>query len=152
TVRLADASDNELLKAFRCSTGPWYEDKVEEFIVARSLARALEGRLGFKLLLFENEAEGLVAVGAHHWRAYEVEDIPTDGTYMVVAAIAVPFQGKSIQAGQRLSSYLMNALLSDADGQGRGDIVTALVARDNTRSLALCRRFGIQDEIPSPDP
>jgi hypothetical protein len=70
----------------------------------------------------------------------------------VVAAIALPFQGAELETGERLSDFVMNALLSDASDWGRGDLVTALVARENARSLALCRRFGIDAELQSPDP
>src|SRR6266508_4021415 len=151
-VRLAVASDEELLRQFRCSTGVWYEDLVERFVTERALARALDGQLDFRLLLFETNAEGLLAVGAHHWRAYEVGGTTVDGTYLVVAAIALPFQGARLSSGERLSDFVMNALLSDAGTRGRGDLVTALVARENARSLAVCRRFGIEAELASPDP
>jgi hypothetical protein len=151
-VRLAVASDEELLRQFRCSTGVWYEDLVERFVTERALARALAAHLDFRLLLFETDAEGLLAVGAHHLRAYEVGGTALDGTYLVVAAIALPFQGAELETGERLSDFVMNALLSDAGDCGRGDLVTALVARENARSLALCRRFGIDAELPSPDP
>jgi hypothetical protein len=70
----------------------------------------------------------------------------------VVAAIALPFQGASLGSDERLSDFVMNALLSDAGDRGRGDLVTVLVARENARSLALCKRFGIDAELPSPDP
>jgi hypothetical protein len=150
-VRLAVASDDERLRGFRCSTGVWYEDLVERFVTERALARALNGRLDFRLLLFETDTEGLLAVGAHHWRAYEVGATTVDGTYLVIAAIALPFQGAQLETGDRLSDFVMNALLSDASDRGRGDIVTALVAGENARSLALCRRFGIDAELPSPD-
>jgi hypothetical protein len=151
-VRLAVASDEELLREFRCSTGVWYEDLVERYVTERALARALDGHLDFRLLLFETDAEDLLAVGAHHWRAYEVGGATVDGSYLVVAAIALPFQGARLETGERLSDFVMNALLSDASDRGRGDLVTALVARENARSLALCRRFGIDAELPSPDP
>lgn len=151
-VRLTVASDEELLRRFRCSSGVWYEDYVEQFVTQRALARALDGRLDFRLLLFETAIEGLVAVAAHHWRAYEVGETTIDGTYLVVAAIALPFQGGRLGSGERLSDFVMNALLSDARDRSRGDLVTALVARENERSLALCRRFGISAQLPSPDP
>jgi hypothetical protein len=95
---------------------------VERFITERALARALEGRFDFRLLLFETEAEGLLAVGAHHWRAYEVGQSTVDGTYLVVGAIGVPFQGAQLETRERLSDFLINALLSDARDRGRGDL------------------------------
>src|SRR5205085_9648696 len=94
-VRLAGASDQELLQRFRCgSSGVWYEELVEEFVRERALARALDGRLDFRLLLFEADDEGLIAVGAHHWRAYELGETTVDGTYFVVAAIALPSRAR----------------------------------------------------------
>jgi hypothetical protein len=151
-VRLAVASDEQLLRHFRCSTGVWYEDSVERFVTERALARALDARLDFRLLLLETDAEGLLAVGAHHWRAYDVGGATVDGTYLVVAAIALAFQGARLGSDERLSDFVMNALLSDARGRGRGDLVTVLVARENARSIALCQRFGIDAELPSPNP
>jgi hypothetical protein len=151
-VRLAVGSDQKLLQRFRCSTGIWYEELVDEFVRERALARALEGQLDFRLLLVETDAVGLVAVGAHHWRAYELAGTTFDGTYLVVAAIALPFQGARLTSGERLSDFVMKALLNDARDRGRGDLITVLVARENARSLALCRRFGIDAELPSPDP
>lgn len=151
-VRLAFASDEELLRDFRCSTGVWYEDLVERFVTERALARALDGRFDFRLLLFETNADGLLAVGAHHWRACEVGGTTVDGTYLVVAAIVLSFQGGRLEGEERLSDFVMNALLSDARDRGRGDLVTVLVARENARSLALCQRFGIDAELPSPNP
>jgi RimJ/RimL family protein N-acetyltransferase len=151
TVRVAEPTDVPLLGAFDCSRGEWYEDEVEEFIRRHALAYAGTRRhLDHRLLLYETDAEGLVAVGAHELADFRRGGEHITGTYLVVGAIALPYQGARLEDGTRLSDFLLDALLGDARGFDRGPVIQTRVARDNERSLALLRRRGFSREIIPP--
>lgn len=153
TVCLAEPSDAPLLRAFRCSTGAWYEDEVEEFLQRHALAYARQREdLDHRLLLVETEREGLVAVGAHELAVFRRGHDRLSGSYLVVGAIALPHQGARLDDGTRLSDFLLDAVLGDARRFDRGSVVRARVARENARSLALLRRNGFEREIAASEP
>jgi hypothetical protein len=153
TVRVAEPGDARPLGMFECSTGVWYEDEVEEFIQRHALAYARHrADLDHRLLLFETGREALVAVGAHELAVFRRGQERLSGSYLVVGAIAVAYQGARLEDGTRLSNFLLDAVLSDARRFDRGSIVHARVARENVRSLALLRRRGFEREIAASDP
>jgi hypothetical protein len=148
SVRVATASDADLLAAFSCSRGLWFEDEVEEFLQRYALTYAAErAPLDHQLLLFVDDDE-LIAVGGH-----EQALLPGGlvGTHLTVAAIDLSHQGAKLTDGGRLSDYVLDALLGDAlDAEARGavrrePIAHALVARENGRSLAVLNRRGFGD-------
>jgi hypothetical protein len=145
--------DDRPLRTFRCSShGRPYEDEVEVYIQEGALNTALSGRLDHRLLLIEAPEDGLVAVVAHHSKEYpHPDDQSISGTHLVVIAVELRFQGTVLtdDRGARLSDFVMDAMLADADARGRGSVVTALVAAANSRALALCERAGLVERLPS---
>lgn len=160
-VRAAHLDDRELLGAFRCSRGPWFEDEVEVHIQRNAVAE-WEWRaphLDHRLLLIEDRVHGLVAVGAHEEAAYRRGAEEIKGTYLAVAAVALDLRGAEIADQKpwrdgrpfRLSDYLMEAMLSDSVERGRGGVVRAVMARENTNSIELCDRWGLTATTPDRD-
>lgn len=149
SVRVATASDADLLAAFRCSRGLWFEDEVEEFIQRYALEySARRSDADHQLLLFLSDDE-LVAVGAHE-RVSLTGGVT--GTHLAVGAIALAHQNTRLDDGGRLSDYMLDALLGDArraeerGREARDPYAHALVAHENDRSLAFLRRRGFGDE------
>lgn len=162
TARYLGPADRDLLAAFCCSRGSWYEDRVEQFI-REQLADYHEWRASHtdhQMIGLELPERGLVAVTAHE------EDLIVDGTtevtstYWEVAAVATGLQGAVLpqvpayESGRpvTLGRHLAAAALSSIVDTGRHPLVRAVVARENTRSLALCSRIGLLKEREDEDP
>lgn len=146
-LRLARAEDAEPLVQFRCSSGPWFEFEVEEYVHRHALRRALSTPDTYRFLL-AIEQDRLVACAAHHPEALLRED----GTLLLTTrlqllALAAEDQGRRLADGTRLSDTMMEALIADAIETRREDVLTAIVAQDNLRSMALCRRRGLRSEV-----
>lgn len=142
----AAEGDADAMAGFRCSTGPWYEQEVESFVRRHALERALTVP-GYRLLL-AFESDRLVCCMAHH-REFLFREGSTAYVLAVrlhVLAIAVEDQGRRLDDGTRLSDTLMAALISDAMAD-REETLTAIVAIDNLRSIALCKRRGLRSQV-----
>lgn len=146
-LRVAEASDADSIDAFRCSTGRWYEEEVEDYVRSRALSLALDTPTNFRLLLAFEE-DRLIGCCAHR-----LEGLMRGDGHLLLAvrlqlmAIATGDQGRVLDNGERLSDLLMQSILSDAlSTQGTG-VLTAIVARDNLRSLALCERHGLRSQV-----
>ncbi len=146
-VRPAQEGDAQALDAFRCSTGPWYEREVENYVRSRALAQALENPGSYRLLLVL-EGGVLIACMAHH-----LEMLLRDRGNGIVAArlhvlaISTEHQGRRLAGGTRLSDVVMATLVADALEVREVEVATAIVARDNLRSIALCERNGLRSQV-----
>lgn len=150
------------LAAFACSTGAWYEEDVQAYI-RNDLRAAVAWRvehLGTSVLVLASAADPsqILAVGSH-----EIDDQRTadgaavEGNMLIAGAVRVDFQGVQVcvpsfdEDGRPVSigRYLMQALIDDLP-ENAGAVRT-VVARENARSLKLCDRIGLRDELDDKD-
>jgi hypothetical protein len=78
------------------------------------------------------------------------ENVPTRAVAAVrlqVMALTREDQGRTTEGGRRLSGLVMDTLIAEAIGGRRSVLLTAIVARENLRSLALCERHGLTSQI-----
>ncbi len=146
-VRPAREGDTQALDAFRCSTGPWYEQEVEDYVRTRALAQSVENPESYRLLLVL-ESGVLVACLAHHLEILLRDrggGIPAARLH--VLAISTGHQGRRLAGGERLADVVMATLIADALEILEVEVVTAIVARDNLRSIALCERNGLRSQV-----
>jgi ribosomal protein S18 acetylase RimI-like enzyme len=142
-VREATEEDTAALTSFTCSTGLWFEREVEDFVRWHALRAADSDN--FRLLVAV-EGERVVATLAHH----HPELLPTAdaahriGTRLHHLAIAITDQGRRLPDRRRLSDALMQTLIADAIDTWTTGVLTAIVAVDNDRSLAMCDRNGLR--------
>jgi hypothetical protein len=107
------------------------------------------------LLVFATSTNELVAVAAHERQVMGSQDGRRfDVTKLEVAAVALSWQGRRFATGDRVSDVLMSALMADISARvpSRDARVYAIVHQNNGRSIALCRRYGITEEMSSPSP
>jgi hypothetical protein len=146
-VRPAHEGDTQALDAFRCSAGPWYEQEVEDYARSRALAQALESPESYRLLLVL-ESGVLIACVAHHLEM----SLRHGGNGIVAArlhmlAISIEHQGRRSAGGTRLSDIVMATLIADALEIREVEVATAIVARENLRSIALCERNELRSQV-----
>ena len=146
-IRLAAEGDSDAVARFQCSTGAWYEEDVESFVRLRALAQALAMPEHYRLLL-AFDGDRLVCCMAHH-----LEMLISQGGKSTIAArlqlfaIAVEDQGCRLADGTRLSDLVMATFMSDAMETRATGVITAIVALDNLRSIALCKRHGMRSQV-----
>lgn len=136
------AEDVARLAEFACSTGPAYEDDVEDWIRTRSLGwlndvpKAIFQRR--QLMLVEDGAD-LVAVSA--WQ--DIVQVDLDGIWLEVLAVASTSQhgGRGQQAYDLVLEHLRGV---DRDGS----VLAGLVHVDNQRSQRLLTRNDWQSVAP----
>ena len=97
----------------------------------------------------------LIGVAAHE-RATLVSDSGDriDATKLEVAALSKRWQGRRFSTGERASDVLMSALMTDVATcmPPRHARIFGVVHRDNWRSVGLCRRYGLTEEMKGLDP
>lgn len=157
-IRSARKKDRHLLEHFACANGdsPW-EVEVEDFIhhsllewAFDPLARVHDPRL---LLVFDRKTHELVGVAAHERTTLQFKrQRPFAATKLELVAVALSWQGKRFRGGSRVSDVVMAAVMRDVtDRVPRRDArVFAVVHEENTRSIALCRRHGLVEELSRP--
>jgi len=107
------------------------------------------------LLAFVRATRELFGVGAHEREILEGPDGATfAATKIEVLAVASAWQGRRFGTGERASDVLMSAVMTDVSIRvpPRDARVFALVHEENVRSLALCRRHGLVEEMSRPHP
>ena len=134
-----------MLGAFECSTGPWYEDEVQNYVRARALehARRKPGRYH---LLLAFDGGRLVAVGAHADEALFLPDETVRAIRLQVLAVGLADQGRVLASGHRLADVVLATLIDDATRVRPTDLATAIVAAENLRSISLCERNGLRSQ------
>jgi hypothetical protein len=151
--------DRRLLEKFSCGRSAFWTAETEDFIRAKLFdwvfapgAADDDPRL---LLVFERSSKVLVGIAAHErvTLKYGTSE-PFPATKLKVAALTSNWQGKTFQTRPRASDVLMSAVLQDVSNRvpKRDARIFAVVHEDNIRSLALCRRHGLVEELSRPDP
>jgi RimJ/RimL family protein N-acetyltransferase len=110
-----------------------------------------------RLLLVFDEASGdLVGVAAHERAEIGVPGAPAlVATRLEVVALAQSWQGSrfgTAGGAQRASDVVMATVMRDIQTrpQARSDKIFATVHQENARSLKLCRRYGLVNEMSRP--
>ena len=158
-VRVATEKDRPLLTRFKCASKEHWEREVESEIQNRLLDWALaQGAAADDptiLLMFDVASRVLVGIAAHERQflgTSALDRVPA--TKIHLAAVSSKWQGKKFSNGDRVSHVLINAVLTDISTRvpPRDPRVFAIVHEHNTRSLALCRRFGLVKELQRSHP
>jgi hypothetical protein len=138
-VRAARSTDEALLGSFAGTFDP----------------HATENDPRLLLVFGQGSRPQLVGVAAHERVLLQGGDGRTfAATKLQVAALSLSWQGKSFEDGTRASDVLMSAVMTDLKARlpPRHARVLALVHEDNIRSIALCRRYGLTQELSRPHP
>jgi ribosomal protein S18 acetylase RimI-like enzyme len=147
-VRAAEEADAPALASFRCSTGPEFEQEVEAFVRDHALPRALDGDCRLLLVL---ERDRMIACVGHRPESLITRRgemvYPRPFTRLHLLALALDQQGRRLDDGRRLSDLVMATLIFDALDTRGEQALTAIVARDNLRSIALCERHGLRSQV-----
>ncbi len=155
-VRVATATDEKLLKRFKCAVGEAsWQTEVERYIRADLLGWGMApGAAHYDpqvLLLFSKST--LVGVAAHEKKTLGVGEVSFPARELHVLALSTKWHGKKFPDGRRASDVLMVAALSDiANRDGAGIRVFAVVHRDNQSALRMCERHGLVGEMSSSHP
>jgi hypothetical protein len=161
SARYLEADDRSILGEFECSTGAWYEDEVQRFIRDELFARhaARRAHTDHGVIGLEDPERGLIAVTAHESDLTRAGDRTLTSTLWIVAAVTNAVRGArlpGVDLGDgrpvTLGRYLAEVTFSDVLDADRDPVVRAIVARENTRSLALCERVGLTIEQADADP
>jgi hypothetical protein len=158
-IRSGGLADRGLLSSFDCANpAVEFEVEVERFIRTQLIDWAsAPGAAGDdpRLLLALVRATGeLFGVAAHERVIFQGSDgNQFNATKLEVAAIARAWQGCCFRTGERTSDVLMSAVMADVSARvpPRDSRVFGIVHKDNQRSIALCRRYGLMEEMSSPD-
>jgi hypothetical protein len=145
-VRSAGEHDGPILATFCCSTGYAYDQEVEDFVRRKALQIALAPESDYRLLLVL-DAGRLAGCAAHHREALLLVDRTIVATRLSLLALSLADQGRRLDDGRRLSDLVMSTLIVDALETRESDVLTALVARDNLRSIRLCERNGLRSQV-----
>ncbi len=148
--------DRELLSSFACADqAVRWQAEVEQFIQAQLTDWAFDPHAGAgdpRLLLAFTTAGDLFGVAAHERVILRAGDTSFPATKLEVVGLALKWQGRSFPTGERASDVLMSAVMTDVSSRvpPRDARVYAIVHEDNHRSLAVCRRHGLTEEMSRP--
>jgi hypothetical protein len=157
-IRTARPADRSLLTAFTCadSTVAW-ELEVEHFIQTHLADWTFDPHATDndpRLLLAFDTTGTLFGVAAHERVVLESPTARFNATKLEVVAVTTAWQGRHFPSGERASDILMSAALTDVSVRvpPRHTRVFAVVHEGNHRSLALCHRHGLVEELTRPHP
>jgi hypothetical protein len=107
------------------------------------------------LLVFERVSGKLIGVAAHERTVLvDPQGKTIDATKLEVVAVRLDWQGRKFSSGERVSDVVMSAALADISSRvpARDARVFAVIHERNERSLRLCRRHGLTQEMSRPSP
>jgi hypothetical protein len=158
-IRPANPGDRELLASFACADpAVRWQLEVERFIQDQLADWAFDPHASDgdpRLLLAITASGDLFGIAAHERVTLQTgDDEQFPATKLEVVAVALKWQGQAFPSGDRASDVLMSALMTDVSARvpPRDTRVYAIVHEDNHRSLALCRRHGLTEEMSRPHP
>lgn len=158
-IRPGSPDDRELLVSFACADpAVRWQAEVDQFIQTQLTdwafdphADAADPRL---LLAFTTDGD-LFGVAAHEQVTLRSGDGTSfRATKLEVVGVALQWQGRAFPTGERASDVLMAAAMTDVSSRvpPRDARVCAIVHEDNHRSLAVCHRHGLTEEMSRPHP
>lgn len=146
-ARAVREEDAAALSSFMCAGAPTYQRDVESFIQERAFALAIAPRIAYRLLVFYDD-DRLVACAGHHPEGLLLsEDELVVGRRLHVVALSLDDQGRRLPDGRRVSDVVMETTIDDALRTEPTDVITAIVARENHRSIAMCERNGLRSQV-----
>jgi hypothetical protein len=159
-IRPGSPDDRQLLACFACADpAVRWQVEVEQFIQAQLAEWAFDPHAAEegdpRLLLAFTTAGDLFGVAAHERVILQAgHGAQFHATKLEIVAIALKWQGRSFPTGERASDILMSAAMTDISARvpPRDARVYAIVHEDNHRSIALCRRHGLTEEMSRPHP
>jgi hypothetical protein len=107
------------------------------------------------LLALTKSPQRLFGVAAHERVVLRDRDGTSfHASKLEVIALATKSHGTCFPGGARASDVLMSAVMADVSARvpPRDARVFAIIHEDNHRSLALCRRHGLTEEMSRPHP
>jgi hypothetical protein len=158
-IRPGIPGDRELLASFSCADpAVWWQVEVEQFIRAQLADWAFDPHAAAgdpRLLLAFTAENDLFGVAAHErvvLRGADGASFPA--TKLEVVGVTLKWQGRSFLTGERASDILMSAVMTDVSSRvpPRDARVYAIVHEDNHRSLAVCHKHGLTEEMSRPHP
>jgi hypothetical protein len=107
-----------------------------------------------RLLLAFDTTGTLFGVAAHERVLLESPTARFAATKLEVAAVAIGWQGRHLPSGDRASDVLMSAVMADISARipPRDARIFAVIHQANHRSLGLCRRHGLTEELSRAHP
>jgi hypothetical protein len=158
-IRPGRSDDRELLASFACADRAIrWQAEVEDFIQTKLTDWAFDPHASDgdpRLLLALTTAGDLFGVAAHERVALQASDgTHFPATKLEVVGVALKWQGRTFPTGERASDVLMSAVMTDVSSRvpPRDARVYAIVHQDNHRSLAVCQRHGLIEEMSRPHP
>jgi GNAT superfamily N-acetyltransferase len=132
-----DPIDEPAIRGFTCSTGPWWEAEVENWIRSDAVGWLSAGSARFQrrnLHLAEDDGE-LVAVFA--WR--DIVEIDADGIWLDVVAVTASRRHSGV--GRQVLALVLAHLVAVERGE---DVIAGLVHPNNVGSQAMLVDAGWQ--------
>lgn len=120
---------------------------MEEYVREKILPAALDKPTNLRLLV-ALEDDRLVGCAAHR-----PEGLMRGSGELFLAmrlqlvAVGIEDQGRKGSDGTKFSDTLVKAALADILDIGLSRVITAIAARDNLRSIALCERNGLRSQV-----
>jgi hypothetical protein len=158
-IRPGNPDDCELLASFACADpAVRWQAEVEQFIQTQLIHWTFDPNAGGgdpRLLLAFTATGDLFGIAAHEQvTLHEGDGTRFPATKLEVVGVALKWQGRAFCTGERASDVLMSAVMTDVKSRipPRDARVFAVVHEDNNRSLAVCRRHGLTEEMSRPAP
>lgn len=158
-IRSGRPSDRTILASFQCADAEvMWQAEVEQQIRTQLIDWTFDPHAANadpRLLLAFTTAGEIFGVAAHErviLRGGDGREFAA--TKLELIAIILEWQGRRFSTGERASDVLMSAVMTDVSARvpRRDARVYALVHEDNDRSVALCVRHGLTEEMSRPHP
>ena len=146
-LRQADERDATALATFQCSTGTWYEQEVETFVQQDAVRIATEPAESYRLLVVYEDNRLIACAGHHPEFLVRPDSKGLLATRLHLLAISRSQQGRELRKGLQLSDALMQTLIRDAMDIRDSQVLSAVVAQDNIRSMRMCERAGLRNQV-----
>jgi hypothetical protein len=145
----ATVGDRHSLANLRCSRGAWFEDEVEAYVNIE-LVKLVGSTAAFHRSLLVIEGDRVIGCAAHHLDSFKMYGGDFQwAVRLQVMALDLKNQGRRLPDGSRLCDGVFKALATDALHEHEGMPLTAIVANENYRSLAMLERNGRWAQIRS---
>jgi ribosomal protein S18 acetylase RimI-like enzyme len=150
-MRDATERDAPRLSRFNCSRGAIHEDEVQQFVRQQAIGWMLATKREHRLFVVLEQARLIAVAGCSAETLLIQEDDVRFRSKVVtrlqVLALSLKDQGRTCSDGRRISDLVIASLMTEALGANERHTLTALVAKDNLRSIALLERHGLRSQI-----